>query len=287
MEQQPSKSRECALRRPHSLRVLPSEDPRVTLPPPYRAAHSIASRAISNQLHGDKWIAAHYAVSTFDILISVSFGVNVPNMSPAQHRIEAVPMADETIASIIPLHQPKKAKTGAQRARAYRQRKRQKAKAAASPNRESPSSESLIPEGFLSADSAFAEPPFTPPPTVTLRAVARDQDPPSRRISSTLLRAAALALAARFPEREEYVISTSEFQRVKARLLRLSNARASTSGALPGSDEGAPGRPTLKRRQPTPDDSTTTPDGGIESKPGDKQEPPKLKKNDGAKPSQP
>jgi hypothetical protein len=61
-------------------------------------------------------------------------------------------MADETIASIIPLHYPKKAKTGAQRARAYRQRKRQKAKAAASPNKESTSSESLIPEGFLSAD---------------------------------------------------------------------------------------------------------------------------------------
>ena len=100
-------------------------------------------------------------------------------------------------------------------------------------------------------------------------------------------RAASLALAARFPEHEEYVISTSEFQRVKARLLRLSNARASTSGALPGADEGTPGRPTLKRRQPTPDDSTTTPDGGIESKPGDKQEPPKLKKNDGSKPSQP
>src|SRR5258708_4305294 len=110
----------------------------------------------------------------------------------AQQRIEAVPMADETIASIIPL-QPKNAKTGAQRARAYRQRKRQKAKAAASP--ESPSSESLIPEGFSSADSAFAEPPSTPYPTVTLRAVARDGNAPSRSISSILLRAAALALA--------------------------------------------------------------------------------------------
>jgi predicted Zn-dependent protease len=103
--------------------------------------------------------------------------------------------------------------------------------------------------------------------------------PPERRASS-------LALAARFPEHDEYVISTSEFQRVKARLLRLSNARASTAGALPGADEGAPGRPTLKRRQPTPDDSTTNPDG-IESKPADKQEPPKLKKNEPPKPPQP
>src|SRR6266516_813020 len=74
-------------------------------------------------------------------------------------------------------------------------------------------------------------------------------------------RASALALAARFPEREEYVISSSEFQRVKNRLLRLSNARASSSGAIAASDDGTPGRPTLKRRQPTPDDSTTAPDG--------------------------
>ena len=42
-----------------------------------------------------------------------------------------------------------------------------------------------------------------------------------------------LALAARFPEREEYVISSSEFQRVKNRLLRLSNARASRLARLP------------------------------------------------------
>jgi hypothetical protein len=74
-------------------------------------------------------------------------------------------------------------------------------------------------------------------------------------------RATALALAARFPERDEYVISSSEFQRVKNRLLRLSNARASSNGAIGGSDDGTPGRPTLKRRQPTPDDSTTAPDG--------------------------
>jgi len=89
-------------------------------------------------------------------------------------------MADETLASIIPLHQPKKARTGAERARAYRQRRRQKAKAAASPNHESPSSESLIPEDFSSEDSAFAEPPLTPPPTVTVLDVARDGDAPSR-----------------------------------------------------------------------------------------------------------
>ncbi|HXM47242.1 MAG TPA: M48 family metalloprotease [Pyrinomonadaceae bacterium] len=90
-------------------------------------------------------------------------------------------------------------------------------------------------------------------------------------------RAASLALAARFPEREEYVISSSEFQRVKARLLRLSNARATATGAIGGADDGTPGRPTLKRRQPTPNDSTTTPDGT--TKPDStKPAPPTLKR---------
>ncbi len=116
-------------------------------------------------------------------------------------------------------------------------------------------------------------------PGLISRAFASHPAPPERRAS-------ALALAARFPEHEEYVISTSEFQKVKSRLLRLSNARASTAGALPGAEEGPPGRPTLKRRQPTPDDSTTNQDG-IESKPADKAEPPKLKRNDGTKPPQP
>ena len=113
-------------------------------------------------------------------------------------------------------------------------------------------------------------------PGLISRAFASHPAPPERR-------AAALALAARFPEHDEYVISTSEFQKVKARLLRLSNARASTAGALPGADDGPPGRPTLKKRQPAPDDSTTNPDG-TEVKPADKAEPPKLKKNDPTKP---
>jgi predicted Zn-dependent protease len=117
-------------------------------------------------------------------------------------------------------------------------------------------------------------------PGLISRAFASHPAPPDRRAS-------ALALAARFPEHDEYVISTSEFQKVKARLLRLSNARASAAGALPGAQDGPPGRPTLKKRQPTPDDSTTTPDGGIESKPGEKTAPPVLKKNDGTKPPQP
>jgi predicted Zn-dependent protease len=109
-------------------------------------------------------------------------------------------------------------------------------------------------------------------PGLISRAFSTHPAPPDRRAS-------ALALAARFPEHEEYVISSSEFQRVKNRLLRLSNARASTAGAIAaGDDNGAPGRPTLKRRQPTPDDSTTptTTDGEQQQK----EAPPKLKKTD-------
>jgi predicted Zn-dependent protease len=115
-------------------------------------------------------------------------------------------------------------------------------------------------------------------PGFIARAFSSHPAPPDRRAS-------ALALAARFPEHEEYIISTSEFQRVKGRLLRLSNARATTAGALPGaSDDGAPGRPTLKRRQPTPEDTSTRPDG---QKPAETQAPPKLKRNDGSQPPTP
>jgi predicted Zn-dependent protease len=106
-------------------------------------------------------------------------------------------------------------------------------------------------------------------PGLIARAFSTHPAPPDRRAS-------ALALAARFPEHEEYVISSSEFQRVKGRLLRLSNARASTAGAIAaGDDSGAPGRPTLKRRQPTPDETGTAPDGEQEKK----DAPPKLKKD--------
>ena len=106
-------------------------------------------------------------------------------------------MADDTIGSVISLHQPrpKRAKTPAERARAYRQRRRKKGKAAALSNDESPPSELLIPEGFSSVDLVSAEPPVTPPVTVAVSDVVRDGDAPSRSISRILLLAAALALA--------------------------------------------------------------------------------------------
>jgi beta-barrel assembly-enhancing protease len=88
---------------------------------------------------------------------------------------------------------------------------------------------------------------------------------------------ATRALVARFPEKEEYVENTSEFQRVKARLMRLSNAKASTAGDIAPGDNGAPGRPTLKRRSPSADD-TTTPDD--QTKPAEKKDDrPTLKRN--------
>lgn len=87
-------------------------------------------------------------------------------------------------------------------------------------------------------------------------------------------RDASLGLISRFPEKEEYVISTSEFQRVKAYLLRLTNARADVTTDL---DEGDPGRPTLKKRQPEAADPDPVADGSSSSS-GEQTGPPKLKK---------
>ncbi len=88
---------------------------------------------------------------------------------------------------------------------------------------------------------------------------------------STYRRDMSLALVARFPEKEEYIISTSEFQRIKKHLLRISNAGIVSPDDL---DPVEQGRPTLKRRQPTMSDS-----GSSDSVPAttDKK-PPKLKK---------
>ena len=90
-------------------------------------------------------------------------------------------------------------------------------------------------------------------------------------------RDASLSLVARFPEQEEYVISTSEFQRVKGHLLRITNAKATIAGDI---DEGEPGKPTLKRRQPEVD--TTAPgessSDSSSNKSDKKDAPPQLKK---------
>jgi len=88
-------------------------------------------------------------------------------------------------------------------------------------------------------------------------------------------RDASLALVARFPEKDEYVISTSEFQRVKAHLLRLSNAKAGITSDV---DDIESSKPTLKRRQP---DADSTNDGTTE----ETKEKPQLKKRSDPTPS--
>ena len=87
----------------------------------------------------------------------------------------------------------------------------------------------------------------------------------------------SMNLVARFPEREEYVISTSEFQRVKDRLMRQTNARATTMMDI---DEGTPGKPTLKRRAPETDDPNGTSTSGSGSSSSQDSGPPKLKRRD-------
>lgn len=86
-------------------------------------------------------------------------------------------------------------------------------------------------------------------------------------------RDSSLALVSRFPEREEYIISTSEFQRVKSHLFKLTNARAGVVSDI--DDGGAEGRPTLKRRDPVdPNADPDAPPGSSSSSEG----PPQLKR---------
>jgi predicted Zn-dependent protease len=91
----------------------------------------------------------------------------------------------------------------------------------------------------------------------------------------------SLELVARFPEKEEYVISTSEFQRVKAHLMKMTNAKAGVTTDYDNPDEG---RPTLKKRQPEPD-STDTTTGDPSSSSSSDNGPPKLKKRDDPQPA--
>lgn len=84
-------------------------------------------------------------------------------------------------------------------------------------------------------------------------------------------RDASLALVARFPEKQEYIISTSEFQRVKEHLLRISNAGVVDPDDIDPIQEG---RPTLKRRNPAPDSTSPSDSTKTEEKSG----PPKLKR---------
>lgn len=84
----------------------------------------------------------------------------------------------------------------------------------------------------------------------------------------------SLSLVARFPEKEEYIISTSEFQRVKGHLMKITNAKA---GIQTDYDQADDSKPTLKKRQPEGSESPV-----MNGEPGSSSSdgPPKLKKRD-------
>jgi predicted Zn-dependent protease len=87
------------------------------------------------------------------------------------------------------------------------------------------------------------------------------------------------SLIARFPDRSEYTLNTSEFNQVKSRLISLTNARVAGRGGTDAAAENK--RPTLKRRQPGQPEGTD-PNAGTstdskDSKPADR---PTLKRND-------
>ena len=72
-------------------------------------------------------------------------------------------------------------------------------------------------------------------------------------------------LLSRFPDRDEYTVSTSEFNRVKSRLLAITNSKTLEAGGR----ESGPKRPTLKRRKEGDDPSqpSTTGEDGPKDKP--------------------
>ena len=89
-----------------------------------------------------------------------------------------------------------------------------------------------------------------------------------------------LALVARFPEKDEYIISTSEFQRVKSHLMQISNAKAGISQDV---DDDGNSKPTLKKRQPDSSDEPGDQKSGDSSSSDNK--PPVLKKKDAPEPA--
>jgi predicted Zn-dependent protease len=77
-------------------------------------------------------------------------------------------------------------------------------------------------------------------------------------------------LLGRFPDRDEYVISSWEFSRVKERLARLQGANKKIEKE---GEATSGGRPTLKRRQPSDQDQPPT-----DQPPEEKREKPTLQK---------
>ncbi len=90
-------------------------------------------------------------------------------------------------------------------------------------------------------------------------------------------------LLVKFPDRSEYTLNTSDFTKVKNRLISITNAKSVSARVGGTSAEKDTTRPTLKRRQPA-DPNATNPDGtpSTESTPTatpDKNERPTLKRS--------
>jgi beta-barrel assembly-enhancing protease len=83
-------------------------------------------------------------------------------------------------------------------------------------------------------------------------------------------------LVMRFPEKDEYVVNTSEFNKVKNHLLAITNSRVVDSAG--GRSEG-PQRPTLKRRKDGEDPQTKQGEEPVKDRPTLKR-----RDSDGAKP---
>ncbi|HKG20594.1 MAG TPA: M48 family metallopeptidase [Blastocatellia bacterium] len=78
------------------------------------------------------------------------------------------------------------------------------------------------------------------------------------------------SLVVRFPDRDEYTVNTSEFNRVKTRLLAITNSKSID----PSNRDSGPKRPTLKRRKEGEDPNQPSPS---EEQPKDR---PTLKRRD-------
>lgn len=80
-------------------------------------------------------------------------------------------------------------------------------------------------------------------------------------------------LLGRFPDKDEYTISTSEFIRVKNRLLAITNTK---NLGIDGNRDTGPKRPTLKRRKEGDPSDPSQP----QTQPEDKKDKPTLKRKD-------
>lgn len=93
------------------------------------------------------------------------------------------------------------------------------------------------------------------------------------------------ALLVKFPDRSEYTLNTSDFTKVKNRLISITNAKSVSARVGGTSAEKDTTRPTLKRRQPAdpsganPDASGTGTEGTTPSTTPEKNERPTLKRS--------